>query len=448
MTLTPQADTDGALACITLALLRRCHGAGDRAALQFIAVNDSHLLAPYRQAALWHQRRGVLALSGVSQVERNGPYVQWLQSVCRALAARPAGPVQAGTLPDALAGAWDEWLPAQALWVPVGQDDASGQDDERGGLLFARDEAWSDAECAAMADWLANWLVCCLALVQRQSTRRRLLRGLRGLPVAAAVLAAIATLMVTVPVHLSVLAPAELVPAHPVAVRAPLDGVVQQLLVSPNELVRAGQPLFAYDDAALSSRRDIAVQALATVETELRQYDQQSLYDNKARAAMPAARGNVTEKRSELALLDKQLKRSQVLAPSAGVALFDDAAEWAGRPVSTGERVMRLAAPDDKEIEAWLPIGDAIPLPVGAPVRLYLAASPTESLAGRLRYVAHEAQRRPDGSSAYLLRATLDASSAQRIGLKGTARVAGQEVSLGYWMLRRPLAAVRELLGV
>jgi len=432
-----------------LELLRRSREAGDRAALQFIAVNDSFLLAPYRQAALWRRSAGVLALSGVSQVERNGPYVQWLQAVCQALASRASGrqpsdhaaaPVQATDLPKALASDWDHWLPAQGLWVPL--------DAGLGGMLFAREDPWSDEETAAMADWLANWHNTCLAQAQQLTQRQRWTRGLKRLPVFIAALAVLAAAMALVPVRLSVLAPAELVPAHPVAVRAPLDGVVQQLLVSPNEVVRAGQALFAYDDAALASRRQVATQALATAETELRQLDQQSLYDNKARAALPGARGNAVEKRAELALVDKQLKRSQVLAPSDGIALFDDASEWAGRPVNTGERVMRLAAPEDKEIEAWLAIGDAIPLPAGARVQLYLSASPTESLSGSLRYVSHEAQRRPDGSSAYRLRATLDAATTQRIGVKGTARVAGDEVSLGYWMLRRPLGAVREWLGL
>ncbi len=443
------ADLETQAAFAQLELLQRSREAGDRAVLQFIAVNDSFLLAPYRQAALWRRGAGVLALSGVSQVERNGPYVQWLQAVCQALAGRasgagqcgrPAGPVQAADLPAALAGDWDDWLPAQGLWVPL---DAGGS-----GLLFARDDPWSDAETAAMADWLANWHSACLAQAQQLTQRQRLTRRFKRLPLIGAALALLAAAMALVPVRLSVLAPAELVPAHPVAVRAPLDGVVQQLLVSPNQAVRAGQPLFAYDDATLASRREVATQALATVETELRQLDQQSLYDNKARAALPGARGNVAEKRSELTLVDKQLKRSQVLAPSDGIALFDDASEWAGRPVNTGERVMRLAAPDDKEIEAWLSIGDAIPLPAGARVQLYLGASPTESLTGKLRYVSHEAQRRPDGSSAYRLRATLDAATAQRIGVKGTARVAGDEVSLGYWMLRRPLGAMREWLGL
>lgn len=45
-----------------------------------------------------------------------------------------------------------------------------------------------------------------------------------------------------------------------------------------------------------------------------------------------------------------------------GIALFDDPTEWIGKPVTTGERIMRVAAPEDVEVEAWLPVGDAVPL--------------------------------------------------------------------------------------
>ncbi len=62
--------------------------------------------------------------------------------------------------------------------------------------------------------------------------------------------------------------------------------------------------------------------------------------------------------------------------------------------------------------------------------------------------MAHEAQRRPDGTHAYRVRATLDAPAPQRSGMKGTARLEGEEVKLGYWVMRRPLAAVREFFGL
>jgi len=108
---------------------------------------------------------------------------------------------------------------------------------------------------------------------------------------------------------------------------------------------------------------------------------------------------------------------------------------------------MRIAAPDDAEVEAWLPVGDAIPLPPDASVNLYLAADPLTALHARVRYVAHDAVPRPDGTYAYRLRARLDGRIAQRVGLKGTAKVSGERVPLIYWMLRRPLSTIRQTLG-
>ena len=70
------------------------------------------------------------------------------------------------------------------------------------------------------------------------------------------------------------------------------------------------------------------------------------------------------------------------------MVLFDSPSEWIGKPVQTGERVMRVADPDAVEIEAWVPVGDAIPLAEGAPLRLYLAADPLTAVQGRVRYMA------------------------------------------------------------
>jgi hypothetical protein len=65
-----------------------------------------------------------------------------------------------------------------------------------------------------------------------------------------------------------------------------------------------------------------------------------------------------------------------------------------------------------------------------------------------MRYVAHGPVERPDGSFAYRMRATVEGSTAHRVGLKGTARIDGERVPLVYWALRRPWAAVRAWLGV
>jgi multidrug resistance efflux pump len=226
-----------------------------------------------------------------------------------------------------------------------------------------------------------------------------------------------------------------------------LEGVVGNFLVKPNEVVKAGQALFNFDDAPLKSRLEVARQALTGAEAEYRQAAQLAVSEAKYKGQLALLTGKVEERRAEADYLQGQLERSHVVAPHEGIALFDDPSEWIGKPVSTGERIMRIAAPDDVEVEAWLAVGDAIPLQSGAPVSLYLNASPLFSVSAQVRYVAFDAVQRPDGSYAYRVRASLDSKTDHRVGLKGTAKLSGRWVPLGYWIGRRPLAAVRQMVG-
>jgi multidrug efflux pump subunit AcrA (membrane-fusion protein) len=250
------------------------------------------------------------------------------------------------------------------------------------------------------------------------------------------------------PVRLTVLAPGELVPANPATIRAPLDGVIADFAVRPNQSVAAGEPLFSFDQAPIDSRLTVAREALSTAEAEYRQAAQMVLNDPRAKTQLATLLGKIAEKKAQSGFLEGQAQRSRVLAPQAGIVLFDDPAEWIGRPVQTGERIMQVASASDVEIEAWVPIGDAIPLDDKAPLHLYLASSPLSPVTGTLRYMSHRATARPDGTYAYRARARLDGPVAQRIGLKGTAKLTGDRVPLIYWMLRRPLASIRQFLAV
>jgi hypothetical protein len=48
----------------------------------------------------------------------------------------------------------------------------------------------------------------------------------------------------------------------------------------------------------------------------------------------------------------------------------------------------------------------------------------------------------------YRLKASFaDGTRIPRIGLRGTAKIYGEQVSLFYYLMRRPLAALRQLIG-
>lgn len=454
---------------VLLGLSRKARHAVSVQELQFLAVNETHALTHYRQAALWLQTGGAVCLSGVLQVEANVPYVLWLNTLCEQLAqgglpgeTRPRR-VDSTDCTGRQADEWGDWLPTHALWLPFARQTTSNEhlDGESvcaGGMLLARDEPWSDDELNLLAEWIDTWAH--LWRIRHQPPRlhwrewkRRLQQacvvppGRRWWQVKAARWALAVLLVLGLPVRMTVLAPGELVPANPAVIRAPLEGVIDVFHVQPNQVVAEGQPLFGFNEALIQSKLEVSRQALATAEAEYRQTVQQALTDAKSKAQLAILTGKIEEKRAETAFLDDQLSRARVLAPRAGVALLDDPSEWIGRPVAVGERIMRVAVPADVEVEAWVPLADAIPLAEQASVSLYLNASPLSPVDAEVRYLAHDAVERPDGNYAYRLRAKLAAPTEHRIGLKGTARIQGRWVPLVYWILRRPLAAIRTYLG-
>jgi hypothetical protein len=110
---------------------------------------------------------------------------------------------------------------------------------------------------------------------------------------------------------------------------------------------------------------------------------------------------------------------------------------------------MQLAQPEDGGILIWLSVADAINLELESPVRLFLHTEPLSPRAARLIEASYQASLSPDGVAAYRLRARFDEDTElPRIGLRGTARISGDWVLLGYYLFRRPLASVREWTGL
>lgn len=482
-----------------LQLAHRARHAQNSAELGFIAVNETHSLTPYRQAALWLADRGVLALSGVIAPEANAPFVHWLERIASHQSAqeeRHVRAVERTRLPAEEADSWCEWLPEFALWVPL--PGFAAEATPAGGLLLARDHAFSDSEMALLAEWADHWAHAWARLAKPTAVSRwrRLLASLQRLKFTRADLraaasrigeqwrafpwldllrptcwralavganaqakalwqdkrkryAVIAAAVMLFPVRLTVLGAGELVPATPAVIRSPLDGTVDQFFVAPNARVQAGDKLFQLDLTTLTSKLELAEQALTTADAEYRQSAQQAVFDPKSKAQLAVLEGRIAERRAEAEYLRAQFGRAQVTAPRAGLAMFDDPSEWIGKPVVTGERVMIVSDEHDVEVEAWLAPGDIIDLPMAANVTLYLNSAPLSPVSAQLRYLAHDAVVRPDGSYAYRLRAAMAPGELrQRVGLKGTAKIDGDYVPLIYWVLRRPLAILRQTVGL
>ena len=447
----------GAPIIALLELARRARLSASPDELVFQLVNGTHTLVPYRQSVLWTETSRPRGLSGVSQADINAPYVQWLTRLYEESLSTLKEPtaIDLSDLSEDLRSAWDEWMPGCGLFIPFGGTNP-------GGLLCARDVGWTEQEISLLREWLDIWRHAWRALTQkaapRVSIQWRSLRSWRtwlgigsSLPwykrkiywIPLAVL-----VFFLFPVRLTVLAPGELVPTQPIVVRSPIEGVIATFHVKPNERVKLNQPLFDFDEVLLQSRAAVASQALETAQAQYRQTSQLALGDPKYKAELAAQAGTVQERRAEAAYLADQLKRSKVSADKEGMVLFDDATSWLGKPVAIGESIMRIVRPDDIEVEAWLPLADAVRLKEGSRVRLYLQSDPLNPVQAKLRYVAHQAVERPDGVYAYRVRATLTEPTQHRVGLKGTAKLESDRTTMFYWLFRRPLTVVRTTLGI
>jgi hypothetical protein len=425
-----------------LALERRARQAASVAELHFIAVNETHHLADYDQALLWLPDQGVVALSGLSAVAANAPFVQWFN---RWVTGQPSllGSSQAVATAPLLVSEedrrqWEEWLPPQGLSIPSAGEGAPL-------LLLARDRGWRVDEVELLSEWLAIWHSHYQRLLPRRWWRggaRSMGGALRWL-LLLSLLVALSQLQVTQ----TTLAPAEVVPLQPIDIRAPLDGVVSEIAVEPNQLVAPGALLLTFDQRQLRSRLSVARQELISAEANYRQKGRQAMNREQSRGELLLLQGTIRTRQADLDYLQQLLQQSEIRAPAMGRVMMDNPLDWEGRPVVTGERILLLARPGEIEIEAWVAPDDWLILPPDSAVTLFLDSYPLHPVAGRLRYLNHQPQLRPDNTLAYRLRASIEQAGLARIGMQGTARIEGGEVALGYLVLRRPIAGLRRQFG-
>ena len=127
--------------------------------------------------------------------------------------------------------------------------------------------------------------------------------------------------------------------------------------------------------------------------------------------------------------------------------MFADAQRYLGKPMRTGERLMEIADPAQAELRIELPVADAIGLENGAEVALFLDSDPLHRHSATLERAAYQAQSTAAGQLAYRLDAAF-ADVPPRIGLRGTAKLFGERAPLALYLLRRPLAALRQAVGL
>ncbi len=441
-----EADSRIAGLAALLQLERDARHAESTVELGFLVVNETRKLVAYRQALLWELDDvgipKIVAGSGSSEVEAHAPYIVWANLLLArqkvADLREPRQLLATDVEPD-ISRDWSEFCASHMLLLPL----VSPRGDIVGGMLLAADDPWEEGSLLLL-ERLAD------AYAHAWSALRG---GRRKLNIPALLtrrrkqIAVVIVLVLLFPVRQSVVAPASVAPRNPVVVAAPMAAVVKEIYVLPNQDVKAGQALFAFDNTDVDGRVEVARKSLDVARADLVKNMQLAYGCDECRARIPVLKAESDQKEVELQYALSMQERAVVHAEADGTAVFRDRNDLLGKPASVGERIMLLAQPSDSWLQVQLPVQDAITLSKGARIRFFLNTDPLSAYSATLVQTSYEAEQTAHDVLAYTLMADFVGEKRPRLGLKGTARLYGGWVPFSYYVLRRPIAWVRQHVG-
>ena len=419
----------------------------DKSQLGFRAVNECRPVLSYRQAFIFYGDKSTLKLEAASSLasfDNTSPFVRWINSEARKLVSQSDSKIQIisrDQLNETDKNLWDEHALPHALWCPL----VSPTGQLVGGLWFSRESAWIESELP-IVERIRNavghsvWAMC------KPPAARKVFNKKVGL-----ITLAILLLGMFLPVRMSVLAPVEVVATRPAIISSGVEGVVAEILVQANQSVKKGDLLLQLDATELENQVKISNKELEVRQAQLLTAAQGAFSSRESKAQLAILREEITLAKAQLEYHQDRLNKSSIRAPKTGLLIYSDMADWIGRPVKVGERIMQIADPTDTQFRIDVPLADSLVLAPDSEVRVFLNANPLNPLEAIVENASYEAQEVTAGQLAYRVTAkpTQQYSADQtRIGFRGTAKIYGQRVPLFYYLFRRPLTTARQYLGL
>lgn len=435
---------------ILLALQRQAQEVTSLDALSHIITNETLKIVPYKQAVFWRAEGTsvfIKSVSGNAALDEKSSYALALKKVIKKYAFLQADGgfdnqnIQSFS-PEDMAAEGSDFKNHVVLIIFK-----TAQEGVLGGLWLERDSAFENAELKILSELAVTYSHALVtAKLRDNSVFLETLKRLKKLQlyIFAAVIVAL-----FIPVRLSITAPAEIIAENPVIISTPFEGTLENILVQPGDHVKKGQVIAEMDKINLSAKLDRTSQELDIAKANLSRLSRESLSSPEKKIELKKLEADIAVKNIEYVYALDMMERSDIKAPQDGVAIFADKNILQGKPVRMGQKVMMIADPKESELLIRVPVEAMIPLSSDARVKFFLNVSPLKGRKAKIRSIGYQASQDADGLLTYKIHAHLDEDIKDvRIGWKGTGKIYGERVIFGYALLRRPLASLRELLGV
>lgn len=427
------------------------HASENRQDLIFRIVNGTIDLFPYRRAVLWSfngKKTTLLAISGRETVNKQSPIVKlWIPIVnelrkntsVHVVKKPPSG------LEKEWSGLENKTSGLSVMWVPI-----AGGGAIQAGLWLERwgSDVWDPSECEIMNSYTQNLRLAWKQFSPKQNTSK--VKLLKPKKVTIAVIALIFAVLAYLPIiSLRVVAPCEVMPKDPEIVTAPLEGVIKEMMVKPGDFVKKGDLLFQYEDRVILQELKVAQKQVEIIRSQYDRMRFKSFIDEDAMQEIQSLKFRLEQEQIRLKLAESNANQLKISADMDGVCMVDHPEKWQGRPVQIGERVLMIFKPEQSKVQILLPEKDNIDFDLTKPVTIILNAAPAKRFSATMNFVAPQTSEGPKGGVYFLAEAFwLRSDASIKVGSKGTAIVYGDKVSVVYWFMRKPVAGVRQFIGL
>ena len=448
----PVSSPDIAAVSKLLQLESMARAATSAEALQFMIVNETRRLVQYRQAYMFISAHPIkrdcklVTASSIAVIEKNAPFAHWLEKVLDKVFTSETISTQRlldlASCPEELKEGWNEFSLPFVVWTPLKLPDGTFI----GGLWMSRETPWKENELPLLKRLGETYGHAHVAI----TSKRTLYHRPTSVTLAAWIIVVFLLMVFVKPIKLSALAPSEIIAKEPTIVSSSMDGVISDIKFSPNSHVIEGDTLFVYEDTNLRNEYNVTEKTLAVAEAEYRKAAQGSFKDAKSKAQVSLLKAQTELHKSKLEFAREMLDKVTVKAEKAGLLIYSDKSDWIGKPIQVGERVMEIADTKKVQLKINLSIDDAIVLKEGAKVEVFLDADPLNPIEATVDSTSYIAEKYNQDTLSYRVYAEFDNVEQEnlRIGLQGTAKMYGERVSVFFYLFRRPISYVRQLLGI
>ena len=248
-------------------------------------------------------------------------------------------------------------------------------------------------------------------------------------------------ILFTYRVNLNVPSDFELMPSVSEVDYAPFAGKIAEVLVKNGENVKKDQVLIKYDTQELIY--SLSESQIAYNET-LAKLDMTRQKSFKDEAILPEIKILELQKEKDKVGIEKikwYIDNSIIKSKASGTAVIDDEKNLEGKAVNAGEKLVEVVSNDNLLAEIMLNEKDAAVLEKISSITLYLHSRPENGIKASVISVSPKAEFADNKQFCFLIKASFNKNDEKDLvyGMRGIARVSGNEVSLGYYLTRNIL---------